>query len=56
VGARIHRAVAEREAGEPIRECEAGLECQRVHRAVAERGTREPIGACGAGLECLEGE
>jgi hypothetical protein len=43
VGAGIHRAVAKRGAGEPVRERGAGLECQRVHRAVA---------ACGAGTEC----
>jgi hypothetical protein len=44
--------LAERWAGEPVRERGMDLECQRVHRAVAERGTREPIGTLGAGLEC----
>jgi hypothetical protein len=29
--------VAERGAGEPVREHGTGFECQRVHRAVAER-------------------
>jgi hypothetical protein len=42
--------------GEPVRERETGLECQRVHRTIAERGIREPVGARGAGLECVEGE
>jgi hypothetical protein len=38
-GARIHKAVVERGAGEPVSERGMGLECQRVHRAVAERET-----------------
>jgi hypothetical protein len=49
VGDGVHRVVAERGVGEPVRECGAGLECQRVHMAVAERGTGEPVGASGAG-------
>jgi hypothetical protein len=36
----MHRAVAERGAGEPVRERGAGLDCQCVHMAVAERGSR----------------
>jgi hypothetical protein len=44
VGGGVHRAVAERGAGEPVRERGAGLECHRVHKAVAERGTGEPVG------------
>jgi hypothetical protein len=55
VGARIHRALAERGVREPVRERGTGLECQCVHRAVAERGTREPVGTCGAGPECHRG-
>jgi hypothetical protein len=45
VGARVHSAVAERRAREPIRESGVGLECQRVHRAVVERGGRTSRGA-----------
>jgi hypothetical protein len=43
VGAGIHKAVAERGIGEPVRERGAGLECQCVHRTLAERGTGEPV-------------
>jgi hypothetical protein len=52
VGAVVHRAVAERGAGEPVKEHGVGLECQRVYMTVTERGTGEPVGACGASLEC----
>jgi hypothetical protein len=40
-------AVAERGAGELVKERGAGLECQCVHMTVAERGTGD--GARGAG-------
>jgi hypothetical protein len=52
VGDGVHRAVAKRGAGEPIRQHRASLECQRVHKAVAERGMREPVVARGAGPKC----
>jgi hypothetical protein len=51
----VHRAVAERGAGEPIGARGAGLECQRAHIAVGERGTGEPVRARGCGLECQRG-
>jgi hypothetical protein len=47
-----YRAVAERGAGEPVRDRGMGLECQCIHMAVAERGTGEPVGARGTGSEC----
>jgi hypothetical protein len=40
VGTGVHRAVAKRRAGEPVKERGVGLECQRVHRALAKRATR----------------
>jgi hypothetical protein len=43
VGARIHRIVAERGAGEPVREHRMSQECQRIHTTVAERGTGEIV-------------
>jgi hypothetical protein len=55
VGAGIYKALAEREAREPVRERGAGLECQRVHRVVAERETGEPVEARGVGPECQRG-
>jgi hypothetical protein len=55
VGVGIHRAIAKRRAGEPVRECGMGLECQRVHRVVVEKGTGETIGARGVGTECQRG-
>ena len=54
MGAGAHKVVAKRGAGEPVRECGAGLECQRVHKAVSERGMREPVEARG-GPECQRG-
>jgi hypothetical protein len=50
------RAVDERGVGEPVRECGAGLECQRVHMAVTERVTREPVGSRVTGPECQRGK
>jgi hypothetical protein len=52
VGVGIHRAVAEKAVGEPVRACGTGLECQRVHMAVTKRGTGKQVEAHGTGLEC----